>query len=131
MSSWAGLMRLRSNRKLSRLYGAKFKLNETTTWWSADEDIEVSHPSLGRLQIRCWQQLHFRKAAQHPMNLIQVQRGRARSTRPLWLAWVGQTMPPLEQLWAYYLNRFALEHWYRFIKQVALDLASTGLTPSR
>ena len=127
------LMRLRSNRNLwgppprysghgrPRIHGAKFKLNDATTWWAADEDIEVSHSSLGRLRVRCWHQLHFRKAAQHPMNLIQLQRldatGQATSTRPFWLAWVGQTMPPLEQLWRYYLNRFALEHWYRFIKQ--------------
>lgn len=127
------LMRLRSNRNLwgpppaysgrgrPRLHGAKFKLNDATTWWTADEDIEVTHLRLGRLRVCCWHHLHFRQAAQHPLNLIQVQRldaaGQATSTRPLWLAWVGHTMPKLTELWPYYLCRFALEHWYRFIKQ--------------
>lgn len=127
------LMRLRSNRHLwgpppaysgrgrPRLHGAKFKLNEAKTWWSADEDIELTHLRLGRLQVRCWHHLHFRQAAQHPLTLIQVQRldasGQATAVRPLWLAWVGQAMPKLAELWSYYLCRFALEHWYRFIKQ--------------
>ncbi len=35
----------------------------------------------------------------------------------LWLAWLGQTMPALEDLWHKYLRRFTLEHWYRFAKQ--------------
>jgi hypothetical protein len=127
------LMRLRSNRNLwsapppygghgrPRVHGDKFKLNDVTTWWSADEEIEVQHPQLGRVRVRCWRTLHFRQAAAHPLNLIQVQRldeaGNPKSTRPLWLAWVGQTMPPLNQLWQCYLRRFALEHWYRFLKQ--------------
>nr|WP_204141043.1 hypothetical protein [Halomicronema sp. CCY15110] len=106
------LMRLRSNRHLwgapppyqghgrPRIHGDKFKLNDATTGWSADEDIEVQRPSLGRVQVRCWRTLHFRQAAAHPLNLIQVQRldaaGEPKSTRPLWLAWVGLTMPPLD-----------------------------------
>jgi hypothetical protein len=65
--------------------------------------------------------MHFRQAPQHPMTLIQVQRldenGQPRSTRPLWLVWVGDTLPDLESLWQRYLRRFALEHWYRFLKQ--------------
>lgn len=32
-------------------------------------------------------------------------------------AWLGKTMPTLDQLWHKYLRRFALEHWYRFAKQ--------------
>jgi hypothetical protein len=65
--------------------------------------------------------LHFRQAAAHALNLIQVQRlddaGASRPSRPLWLVWLGDTLPPLEILWQYYLRRFAIEHWYRFLKQ--------------
>jgi len=32
-------------------------------------------------------------------------------------AWLGETMPTLDELWHKYLRRFALEHWYRFAKQ--------------
>ncbi len=40
-----------------------------------------------------------------------------RQFKPLWLAWLGETMPTLDELWHKYLRRFALEHWYRFAKQ--------------
>ncbi len=43
--------------------------------------------------------------------------GRNRQFQPLWLAWLGQIMPALEDLWHKYLRRFTLEHWYRFAKQ--------------
>jgi hypothetical protein len=43
--------------------------------------------------------------------------GASRPSRPLWLVWLGDTLPPLEILWQYYLRRFAIEHWYRFLKQ--------------
>lgn len=127
------LMRLRTNRNLwgppptyggrgrPRVHGDKFKLNAPDTWWAPDDALTVDHPKLGTVRIRAWQQVHFRQAAQHPFTLIQVQRldetGQPRAGRPLWLAWVGDTLPPLERLWQHYLRRFALEHWYRFLKQ--------------
>jgi hypothetical protein len=39
-------------------------------WWAAD----LVHPHLGRVQVSLWHQLHFRQAAAHALNLIQVQR---------------------------------------------------------
>lgn len=127
------LMRLRSNRNLwgapppyggrgrPAIHGDKFKLNDDTTWWSAARETTAEHPKLGQVSIRCWHNVHFRQAAKHPMTLIQVQRldenGQPRQGRPLWLVWVGETMPPLDTLWQGYLRRFAVEHWYRFLKQ--------------
>ncbi|MGB3310515.1 MAG: NF041680 family putative transposase [Nodosilinea sp.] len=127
------LMRLRSNRNLwgapppyggqgrPRLHGDCFKLNAPSTWRTADDELTVVHPKLGSVRVRSWHQMHFRQAPQHPMTLIQVQRldetGQPRSTRPLWLVWVGDTCPDLEHIWQQYLRRFALEHWYRFLKQ--------------
>lgn len=37
-----------------------------------------------------------------------------RVPKPLWLAWVGEEMPPLNEVWRLYLRRFAVDHWYRF-----------------
>lgn len=127
------LMRLRSNLNLwgapppysgrgrPKVHGDKFKLNDPDTWWSADETAILEHPKLGTVRVRCWHQLHFRQAAAHPMRLIQVQRldatGHPRPARPLWLVWVGESPPPLDTLWQRYLQRFAIDHWYRFIKQ--------------
>jgi hypothetical protein len=55
------------------------------------------------------------------MSVIRVERvkklGNSREAKPLWLAWVGEEMPPLQQVWQLYLRRFTVDHWYRFLKQ--------------
>jgi hypothetical protein len=43
--------------------------------------------------------------------------GSVRVAKPLWLAWVGEQMPELDEVWRLYLRRFAVDHWYRFLKQ--------------
>lgn len=55
------------------------------------------------------------------MSLIRVERlddlGNLKVLKPLWLAWVGEQMPTLEEVWQLYLRRFTVDHWYRFLKQ--------------
>ncbi|BCL35445.1 NF041680 family putative transposase [Nostoc sp. MS1] len=127
------LVRLRSNLCLwgapppysgkgrPRKHGDKFKLNEPLTWSEANETIEVNHPQLGRVKVSLWFNLHFHQTATRPMSLIRVERldaeGNLRISKPLWLAWVGEEMPPLEEVWPLYLRRFTVDHWYRFLKQ--------------
>jgi hypothetical protein len=81
------------------VHGDQFKLNDSTTWHSPDQQSEVNDSKQGRLRLRCWQQMHFRTAAKHPLQLILVERldeaGHRRSEKPVWLTWVGETMPPL------------------------------------
>ncbi len=54
-------------------------------------------------------------------SLLRVERldehGNLRVLKPLWLAWVGEQMPPLSEVWRMYLRRFTIDHWYRFFKQ--------------
>jgi len=127
------LVRLRSNLCLwgepeaysgkgrPKKHGDKFKLNEPTTWSEAVSVLEVNDPKLGRVRVSQWKDLHFRDAATRPMLLIRVERlnaeGNLRVTKPLWLAWVGAEMPPLDEVWRLYLRRFTIDHWYRFLKQ--------------
>ena len=65
-----------------------------------------------------WKDLHFSQAADHPVNLILVERleptGSGRILPPLWLVWTGERTMSLEEIWHQYLRRFSLEHWYRF-----------------
>ena len=102
-------------------HGHKMKLNAPQTWSLATESVEVEDPKLGRVRVTRWSEYHFQKSSKRPMEIIRVEvlepkDGKRRFT-PLWLAWLGKTMPPLETLWLHYLRRFALEHWYRFAKQ--------------
>jgi hypothetical protein len=127
------LVRLRSNLCLwgepgaysgkgcPRKHGDKFKLNEPTTWGQAASVFEVDDPKLKRIRVSLWKNLHFRKAVTRPMSLLRVERldvqGNQRVSKPLWLAWAGEEMPPLEEVWRLYLRRFTIDHWYRFLKQ--------------
>jgi len=127
------LVRLRSNLCLwgepgaysgkgcPRKHGDKFKLNEPTTWSQAASVFEVDDPKLKRVRVSLWKNLHFRKAVTRPMSLLRVERldvqGNQRVSKPLWLAWAGEEMPPLEEVWQLYLRRFTIDHWYRFLKQ--------------
>ncbi|MBW4489491.1 MAG: transposase [Trichocoleus desertorum ATA4-8-CV12] len=124
------LMRVRSNRVLykappayagkgrPRKHGDKFKLNDEQTWGQADQCRDVESERLGPLRLQLWHHLHFSRSAAHPMHLIRVERrAEGRVHPPLWLVWVGQSLPDLNELWQYYLRRFAIDHWYRFVKQ--------------
>lgn len=119
------LMRLRSNLCLwskppvysgkgrPRVHGNKFKLNEPGTWIEPVQILEINDSNLGWLRIRLWDDLHFRSAAQHPMSLILVERlksdGSIRVAKPLWLAFCGEQMPPIDEVWRLYLRRFAVD----------------------
>ncbi len=85
------------------------------------QSLEVDDPKLGRVRVRLWENLHFRKTAARPMSLIRVERldekGNLRVSKPLWLAWIGEEMPSLSEVWRLYLRRFTVDHWYRFLKQ--------------
>lgn len=126
------LIRLRSNRLLygappaysgtgrPRVHGDKFKLNDASTWWQPDEEIEIEDAKLGRLRLRMWHGLHLRQAAPHAVSLIQLERLNASvptNLKPLWLIWVGLQPPVLRTIWQRYLRRFTIDHWYRFAKQ--------------
>jgi DDE superfamily endonuclease len=102
-------------------HGHKMKLNDPQTWTLPSESVEVEDAKFGRVRVTRWSAFHFRKSPKRAMEMLRVEvletpKGKRRFT-PLWLAWLGQTMPPLEHLWLKYLRRFAIEHWYRFAKQ--------------
>jgi hypothetical protein len=73
------------------------------------------------VQVSLWSGLHFRKAPQHPIVILRVECSsstrNAQLPKVLWLAWVGQDLPALDEVWLTYLRRFAIDHWYRFAKQ--------------
>ncbi len=82
------LMRLRPNRCLwgppppysgkgrPKKHRAKFKLSDPATWGIPLESIEIDDPTWAKVEIQRWSQLHFLQAADHPMEVILVQRKR-------------------------------------------------------
>ncbi|MDJ0590981.1 MAG: transposase [Pleurocapsa sp. MO_226.B13] len=115
------LMRIRSNccfwskpdgysgKGRPRKHDQKFKVNDPTTWWKANETIEIEDPKLGKLKISQGQELHFRSSASHDMSLIRVERLNPRSSgkkpRSLWLVWVGEQFLELKDIWSQYARR--------------------------
>ena len=126
------LMRLRPNRVLygpPRVYsgrgrppkhGDKFTLKDSQSGWPPERQQTINDEEMRKVRLSQWSSLHFRQSADHPMTLVLVERlddMGAPKHKPLWLAWTGETMPAIEVLWKLYLRRFAIEHWYRLIKQ--------------
>lgn len=127
------LVRLRSNlclwgtpppypgRGRPAKHGAKFKLSDPATWGAADETLLLTDPDLGAVRLSLWRDKHFKRAADHPLQVLRLERlgahGTRRDPKALWVGWLGQPPPPLAEWWRLYLRRFALDHWYRFAKQ--------------
>ena len=102
-------------------HGHKMKLSDPTSWVIPVESIEINDPNWGEIEIQRWSQFHFYHSADHPMEIILIQRkGKGLSqnaAKPMWLAWIGKENLSLKSLWQHYLRRFAIEHWNRFVKQ--------------
>ncbi len=119
-----------SGKGRPKKHGSKFKLNEPTTWSEAASVFEVDDPKLHRVRVSLWKNLHFRKAAARPMSLIRFERldqqGNQRISKPLWLAWVGEEMPPLEEVWRLYWRRFTIDQRQSLFKAtLTLDCTKT------
>ncbi|MEG4583980.1 NF041680 family putative transposase [Microcoleus sp. MOSTC5] len=126
------LMRLRSNlclwgapdayggRGRPKVHGDRFKLNDSTTWSSPAQQVEAEDPELGKMRVRVWHNLHFRLSPDNSMSVLLVERltkdGASAVSKPMWLAFVGLSMPTVTEVWRLYLRRFAIDHWYRFAK---------------
>lgn len=123
------LIRLRPNRVLYHtpepyqgqgrpsLHGQKFSLKDEDTWDVAQAEMTTQDPKLGRLRVRQWENLHLKQAPDHSFDLILVERIDEPNSKPLWLIWIGQGKPELDEIWPKYLRRFTIEHWYRFVRQ--------------
>lgn len=103
------------------LHGVKFKFKDPDTWREPDHSLEMVDPDLGKIQVKIWKDLHFRKAAQCPMIVARLERLESKGTRRLpkviWVAWVGEEPPEPLTWWQRYMRRYTVDHWYRFAKQ--------------
>ena len=116
-------------------YGTAFRLKETETWGAPDQVAEttfISHKKIPYLvEIQAWHNLLMRGGKGNPMHqhsftLVKVRfynpQGEALFQKPLWLLVMGERRMELSLLDIYeaYLQRYDLEHFFRFGKQKLL-----------
>ena len=89
----------RPNRhKLMKLYLTEIPTNERPIiagdHTPLPRPIEINDPSWGLIEILRWSQFHFSHSADHPMEIILIQRkGKGlsqKAAKPMWLAWIGK-----------------------------------------
>lgn len=116
-------------------YGKTFCLKAPDTWGTPDQTAETTFTSRKkvsyRVEIQAWHNLlmHGGKDCpmhQHPFTLVKIrwydQNGKALFQKPLWLIVMGARRMELSLLdiYAAYLQRYDLEHFFRFGKQKLL-----------
>ena len=116
-------------------YGKPLCLKEPETWGAPDQSVETTFVSrkkvVYRVEIQGWHNLLMRgkkgcRMHQHPFTLVKIcwynQQGEALFQRPLWLIVMGDRRMELSLLDIYvaYLQRYDLEHFFRFGKQKLL-----------
>lgn len=103
------------------VHGDKFRFKDPLTWRQPESSFEMDDPDLGKIQVKLWENLHFRKAASCPMRIARLERLESKGTRRLpkviWLAWIGEEPPASQTWWQRYMRRYSVDHWYRFAKQ--------------
>lgn len=103
------------------IHGDKFKFKDPQTWKEPQSSFEMQDPDLGKLQVKIWKDLHFRKAATCPFIVARLERLESKGTRRLpkviWIAWIGEEPPEPDTWWQRYMRRYTVDHWYRFAKQ--------------
>jgi hypothetical protein len=116
-------------------YGTPFCLKDPETWGEPDDTTETSFVSQRkvsyRVEIQAWNNLLMRGKKDTPMHeqpftLVKIrwynQKGEALFNKPLWLVVMGDKRDELSLLdiYAAYLQRYDLEHFFRFGKQKLL-----------
>ena len=122
-------------RGAPRKDGTAFKCSDPTTHQTPDGSWEGSDEKQQKIEVACWENLHFKKARSVSVCVIRVLRhgaqGTQRDPRVSWFLFVGQTLPPLCEIPALYARRYSLEHGFRFDKQDLLWERARLRTPEQ
>ena len=116
-------------------YGKPFRLKDPETWETPDQVVETTFVSRKkvpyRVEVQGWHNLLMRGKKdcpmhQYPFTLVKIhwynQQGETLFQKPLWLIVMGDRRMQLSLLHIYeaYLQRYDLEHFFRFGKQKLL-----------
>jgi hypothetical protein len=108
-----------------KVHGERFAFKEPETWGLPAEVIELEDPYWGKVRLERWKQLHEKKGADVPYDVIRacVHLERERPPKALWLAWLapGQflagIMVTVETIWRAYISRWPVEPGIHFRKE--------------
>jgi hypothetical protein len=124
-----------NKRGRPRLDGEPFKCKDAETHDLPDAFWEGEDANGHRMEVACWHNLHFKQARHITVSVLQVTRHGAADTKRdpkvSWFLFVGEAMPPLEQIPGLYARRYSLEHSYRVDKQELLWERARLRTPEQ
>ena len=108
-----------------RVHGERFAFKEPETWGSPDEVIEFKDPHWGKVRLERWHQMHEKKGADVPYDVIRacVHLEREHPPKALWLAWLAPCELPagititVEIIWRAYISRWPVEPGIHFRKE--------------
>ena len=117
-------------------HGTAFRCGDEATWGEPEVALEEQDAMGGRVEVRCWSDLHGRvvrgpgkgvgkgRGPTQPLVIGWVVRitldrtpGQARPLKPLWLWYAGPIPPDPRLLWRAYVHRFDVEHTLKFCKE--------------
>jgi len=112
-------------RGRKRKHGRRFAFKEPDTWGEPDECLHFEHEHWGQVELRRWNGVHERPAADTPLDVVQarVHLEKGKPPKPFWLAWQAPpTIPTSVQvtaqtIWQAYPRRWPVEPSIRFRKQ--------------
>jgi len=112
-------------RGRKRKHGAPFAFKKPETWGDPDECLRFEHERWGRVELRRWNGLHERPAADTPLDVIQarVHLEKDKPPKPFWLGWQAPPTLPAgvavttQMIWEGYAQRWPIEPSIRFRKQ--------------
>lgn len=113
--------------------GTRFACGHPQTQGAPGQRWAGTDQNQQRLEVDCWQGLHFKGARDVTVSVLRVTRplaaGSKRDPRVSWFVFCGQALPPLPQIASLYRRRYSLEHSYRVDKQDLLWATPRLRTP--
>jgi hypothetical protein len=108
-----------------KVHGERFAFKEPETWGTPAEVIELEDPYWGKVRLERWKQLHEKKGADVPYDVIRacVHQEREHPPKALWLAWLAPCQFPagmtvtVETIWRAYISRWPVEPGIYFRKE--------------
>lgn len=108
-----------------RVHGERFGFKEPETWSTPDEVIELEDPHWGKVRLERWHQMHEKKGADVPYDVMRacVHLEREHPPQALWLVWFAPHELPaeititVEIIWRAYISRWPVEPGIHFRKE--------------